>query len=47
MKNLVAAGMLDLILALDFDKWRYDAFMDAIAHGISKNSEFLELVVTR
>lgn len=48
LSHLVAAGTLDSILALNFDKWSCsDASMDAIAHRIASISSFLEPIMMR
>lgn len=47
LTRLVAASMLDSILALNFDKClRSDAFMDAIAERINNNRQFMEPIKT-
>lgn len=48
LTHLVAAGMLDSTMALNFDKWScFDAFMDAIAHRITNNPKFMEPIMMR
>lgn len=48
MTHLVAAGKLNSILALNFDKWLCtDAFLDASVPRIDYNPKFFELIMMR
>lgn len=46
LTHLVAAGTLDSILILDFDKLSHlDTFMSAVAHAIAGNLKFVEPIM--